>query len=128
MTRRRTGVAGNELEAPWQATVEGLLRFYGWRYYHTHRSDRSPPGFPDLVAIRGLELIFAELKTDTGRTAPAQVAWLDDLGRFAAELANLTPEPCDPAMGVYVWRPRDRDEVERVLAGPRGPGIMVAPA
>lgn len=35
-----------------QATVIDLAKAYGWRYYHTYDSRRSPEGFPDLVLLR----------------------------------------------------------------------------
>jgi hypothetical protein len=38
---------------------------------------RNDAGFPDLVAIRGDELWFIELKADRGRATPEQIAWLD---------------------------------------------------
>lgn len=67
------------------------------------RGDRqwSPPGFPDLVIMQGLNdprrparLIFAELKSDTGRLRVPQHDWLRGLQRI-------------PGIEVYVWRPDD---------------------
>lgn len=84
--RRRTGVAGDELEQAFAYKVEALLNLYGWRWYHTHDSRRSAPGFPDYAAVRGPELIFAELKAERGRLRPAQREWLEDLGRLAGYL------------------------------------------
>lgn len=85
--RRRTGVAGEELEAAFAVKVENLLTLYGWRWYHTHDSRRSPAGFPDYVAVRGHELLFVELKAERGRTRPAQEEWLRELGTFARLVA-----------------------------------------
>jgi hypothetical protein len=88
-------------EKAWQAQVEQIARGAGWLIYHTHDSRRSNPGFPDLVLVKGPRLIFAELKTHTGRISPDQRRWLDALGAASAE--------------VYVWRPADQDEVLAAL-------------
>lgn len=58
-------------------------------------------GFPDLVLVRE-RVIFAELKAKTGRLRPDQVVWLDKLRETGAE--------------VYVWRPKDLEEISQVLA------------
>ncbi len=64
-------IAGSE-DAFAQA-VQQLAGFEGWLRYHTHRSDRSAPGFPDEVYVRGPRLVFAELKK-VGATPRATVA------------------------------------------------------
>ncbi|HEY3492176.1 MAG TPA: VRR-NUC domain-containing protein [Solirubrobacterales bacterium] len=84
--------------------VVALAAFGGWRLvYHTHRSDRSQPGFPDLVLVRPQhgELVFAELKSERGRLSPAQQEWLDGLRRAGQE--------------AYLWRPSDMDEIQARL-------------
>lgn len=111
-------------EAAFQTQVLNLAGYYGWKAYHTHDSRRSQAGFPDLVLVRGPELIFAELKTDTGRVRPEQQEWIGALehvhvavtnARSAAQrLANPTLEL--PAVDVYLWRPRDFDELHERLA------------
>ena len=115
-------------------TAEGLKRARG-RAGLTSVGDK---GFPDVVATRrilgyGRELVVAELKTDTGRMGPGQEEWLAAWRELAAGIGVLEKRLGDlgywddaaPAVGVYVWRPRDREEVERVLAGPDGAGVMV---
>jgi hypothetical protein len=72
--------------------VIGLACRLGWMVYHTHDSRRSAAGFPDLVLVRNV-VLFADLKTDAGKTTPDQEAWLTAL-RAAGELAE-------------VWRPKD---------------------
>lgn len=86
-------VARDMLEGVLQERVRQLLILHGWRHYHTYRSKRSPAGFPDVCAIRGNRLLFAELKREKGKTTPAQDAWLADLRAL-------------PGIEVYVWRPR----------------------
>jgi hypothetical protein len=132
-------------ERAWQAHVEGLLRFYGWRHFHapdnkptTTRAGRAArqhvePGFPDIAAVRrlpgyGPELLFAELKAERGRYGPGQKEWLTDLAAFRMALLNSRighGRTSDPSVGVYTWRPSDALEVEETLAGPRGVGVPV---
>ena len=78
---------------------------FGWRRYHTHDSRHSPSGFPDEVLVRGRRLIFAELKTEKGKTSAAQMEWLDDLGFVAQQ----------PDLAVYLWRPKDIDRIAELL-------------
>lgn len=89
-------------------TIRELAAAFGWRYYHTHDSRRSPAGFPDVVLVRPPRLIFAELKAAGGRATTEQTAWLADLaGCAAAE--------------VYVWRPSMLDYITACLRGEGGP-------
>lgn len=128
MPARRARNAGGELaEAAFQRQVEQLAAFYGWRTYHTHDSRRSAAGFPDLVLVRGPELLFAELKTASGRVRPEQEAWIDALGYVAGEV-NAVVDDLDrrledplapeqrPAVEVYIWRPADFDALHARLA------------
>jgi hypothetical protein len=85
-------------EAEFTQTVRDLARQCGWLEYHTHRSDRSPAGFPDLVLARAPRLIFAELKVGSNKPTKAQREWLNALN----DGLDLTPE-------VYLWYPRDLD-------------------
>lgn len=138
---RARNADGGLSEAAWQSQVFGFLRFYGWRFHHSpdnrpvvagggragrqHVGDR---GFPDVTATRrldgyGRELVIAELKAEKGRLGPGQQAWLD---AFEEVARARDPRPQAPVLYVAVWRPSDREEVERVLCGPAGPGVMVA--
>ena len=82
--------------------VADYAKWYGWLRYHTFDSRRSAPGFPDEVLVRPPRLIFAELKTEKGRTSTAQKHWLETL-RLVTNLE------------VYVWRPSDWPEIQRIL-------------
>lgn len=84
----------------------GLALALGWRGYHTHRSQHSPAGFPDLCLVRAGRLIFAELKTERGKTSTEQDAWLDDLDAVEAELERIYRSR-PGVVSVYVWRPSD---------------------
>jgi hypothetical protein len=79
-----------------------------WRIYHTRYSKGSHAGFPDLVMVRPPRLIFAELKTDTGRLTRAQTEWRDDIQAVA-------DWPEGGAVEWHEWRPADRPEIERIL-------------
>lgn len=70
--------------------------------YHTI-PDLDAQGFPDCVFLRQGRLVFAELKSATGRVTESQYRWLDALhGVFGVD--------------VYIWRPADWDAVVEVLA------------
>jgi hypothetical protein len=88
--------------------VRDLARLRGWLTYHTHRSDRPEPGFPDLVLLhpRTGQLVFAELKTDRGLLSKPQETWLAALRLARSHKVN-----------VHVWRPADltRGVITRVL-------------
>lgn len=96
-------------ESHFQKWVQQVMTQKGWRWYHA--ADNIPrggwkanikPGFPDLIAVRGVRLLVAELKTETGKTTEHQDAWLEELNGTPAE--------------VYVWRPRDKSQIIEILS------------
>lgn len=95
-----------ETEAGFQRTVTEYATWRGWRWYHTHDSRRSPSGFPDLVLVRGQNLIFVELKSEKGRVTSDQQEWIDALS--ATNYDHSGPL-------VFVWRPSDWESIEREL-------------
>lgn len=94
-------------ERAWQQQVVDLALLNGYVVYHTYRSDRSQPGYPDLTLVRAdpPDTLWVECKTMTGRLSPEQRTWLD----------TLTVAGND----AYCWRPSDWDEVVARLARPR---------
>lgn len=58
-------------------------------------------GFPDLVLLRSRTLLVAELKVGKNKPTDEQEAWLAAFRLTGAR--------------VYVWRPEDFKEIERVL-------------
>lgn len=125
--------------------IRSLVKIYGWRMAFTQYSLRSPKGFPDLVLVRAPRLIFAELKSEVGKTTPEQDAWLADLRRvehnvavaaeaFAVlgaealqEMPERTAEDNDRTIDhwretgplvsveVYLWRPHDIEQIAAIL-------------
>jgi len=81
-----------EGEAALQAFVRAECRHRGLLHYHTHRSDRSEPGFPDSVIVGPGGLLFRELKSQTGRPSPDQLRWLQQLRAAGADAAIWTPD------------------------------------
>lgn len=85
--------------------IVGLAHRWDWLTYHTHRSDRSEPGWPDLVLLHVARrrLLIVELKTKRGRVTPAQQQWLDGLAAVGID--------------ARVWRPADlaSGEITRTL-------------
>jgi hypothetical protein len=90
-------------EAGFQKQIIDLARMSGWKVFHarparfadgrvaTHFTGDA--GFPDLVMVHPRKgFIIAELKSDTGRTTPEQVAWLEASGHWVE---------------AYLWRPKD---------------------
>ena len=108
-----TNAADHITEREFQSTVVELARAFGWVIHgvlEQHQyAKRLSKGFPDLVLARYKpdyiigRLIFAELKSQTGRVSAGQQAWLEIL-----RISQCHPE-------VYIWRPSDLDEIERVL-------------
>jgi hypothetical protein len=90
-------------EAELLQNVRDLAHVWGWTVYHTHDSRRSEPGFPDLAMFRFSDVLFAELKKETGAVTYEQRDWLDALD------GNERP--------VYLWRPRHwmNGEIAQVL-------------
>jgi hypothetical protein len=87
--------------------VRDLARLLGYACYHTFHSKHSEPGFPDLVLgrppnhdCRG-RLVFAELKTDSGKLTPEQERWLWLLEKCGAEC--------------YLWTPSAWDDIVKTL-------------
>lgn len=103
-------------ERDFQAQVVQLAQLHGWLAYHTFDSRRSAAGFPDLVLVRGSELIFAELKTDHGTVRAEQHRWLTNLEAVANAVQAATgligeALVASPVVDVYVWRPRHFDAI-----------------
>ena len=89
------------------AVIEAATK-RGWTHYHTWRSDKSDKGWPDLVlARRGFNyhipgrIIFAELKSETGKMTEDQTEW-------CALILAARQE-------YYVWRPSNWSLILEIL-------------
>jgi VRR-NUC domain len=101
-------------ERSFQDAVVEVARLAGWRVAHfraarTKDGWRTPvtadgAGWPDLVCVRPPRLIFAELKSETGRLRRHQSEWLDVLRLL-------------PYAEVFLWRPSDWEMLVEVLTG-----------
>lgn len=97
-------------EAQFLGAVIALAKHTGWVVAHfrparTEKGWRTPvsadgQGFPDLVLSKPPRLIFAELKSESGRLTQEQQIWLDKL--------RVNQE-------VYVWKPRDWEWIVATL-------------
>ena len=99
-------------EQDFQQQVIDLATRLGYAHFHTFDARRSDPGWPDLVLAHREKgrVIFAECKRDTEKTTPAQDAWLETLAW------------CDEE--VYIFRPRDLDEIVDILTLPQKPSKL----
>lgn len=104
-------------EAALQKAILEMAGVNGWLRHHVYDARRNPtaprrsglgryldPGFPDLALCRGPVLWLPELKTEDGRVSDDQAAWMAAL----REVRRVE---------TGVWRPRDLDEIERLLSG-----------
>jgi Holliday junction resolvase len=90
-----------QAEAEFLESVRKLARLLGWAVYHTHNSQHSEAGFPDLVMVKRPRVLFVELKSDRGRVTPAQRAWIEELRACEQE--------------AYIIRPKHIDALTRLL-------------
>lgn len=91
-------------EKTFQQHIILLAKQFGWLYYYTADSRRSPRGYPDLCLVKDKKLIYAELKTKIGKLRPEQKTWLNALTQVKG-------------VQVYLWRPGDWAQIEAVLSG-----------
>lgn len=118
-------------EADFLRAVLDLAHLRGWASYHARPARtldgwRTPgtgtmaKGWPDLVLVRvrgdDRRCIFAELKSEKGRTTPEQAAvrdllWQLDWHHWNRDDARWVL----PRVEVHVWRPRDWDAIEDTL-------------
>lgn len=89
-------------ETDFRESIQGFAKLFGWMYYHTHDSRRSPEGFPDLVLVKPPRFIVAECKVGDNKPTQQQEDW-------------LSASAACPGVETYLWYPDDWDEIERVL-------------
>ncbi len=90
-----------------------LARLLGWRSFHcrparTARGWRTPvqgdgKGFPDLILLKGTQIIVAELKAGKNKITREQQAWIAAWKAVGAR--------------GFVWRPEDLYAIQAILEG-----------
>ena len=102
----RNLVAADMPENQLQDEVETIARGLGYLVYHTWNSQHSAAGFPDLMMVNPVSrrLVYAELKSATGKLRPEQAAWLDALDQVAQHINRHLHVDC---VLVCIWRPSD---------------------
>lgn len=90
-------------EKEFQAAVVKLAKRHGWLVWHCVISRKSEAGLPDLILVRGNRVIFAELKTATGRLDAPQQTWAEALSAVGGNV------------GYFFWRPEHWNEIESIL-------------
>lgn len=121
----RTALAQATTEEEFTDTVIAIAQTFGWHVHHS-RPAISPDGkwmtrlkgnagLPDLVMARGgRRVIFAELKSEKGKTSDAQDGWLEALGYNRPGENRQAVDP-DRNPEVYVWRPSNLAEITEIL-------------
>lgn len=82
-------LCGHMTEAEFQAEIVAEATANGWLSYHTHDSRHSASGFPDLILVRGPEMLALEVKRETTESTPAQEMWLWALGAVERVTTSL---------------------------------------
>lgn len=85
-------VAVEVSEKQFQQAVIDLARRNGWLVYHTRDSRKSESGFPDLVLLRAVTLIVAELKVGDNKPTAAQATWLEAFRAAGVDARLWYPE------------------------------------
>lgn len=109
-------------EAALQAKVLDLAKMFGWHRMHTRAAYQpgagkwmtplsGEKGYPDLTLVRPPRLVFAELKSDRGYATPEQKEWL-------ALLDSV------PGVEVYLWKPRDLEDIAKILGPNYQPEVI----
>jgi len=113
-SQRHDATPIDEPEASFQARLLRLARAHGWLCHHSHDSRRNEwgcdAGLPDLILVRDA-VLFAELKTRTGKLTAEQERWLTMLSTTHSRVE------------VYCWRPADWPIIEQRITRPWRHGL-----
>ena len=119
MTRCPHCKPGDPCERHFQESVIDSAHVWGWRVAHfrpaqTSKGWRTPvaadgAGFPDLILIRGSELLALELKRKGGSMTVAQGEWIDAF-RQVGQVTALCLSPVDwPMIEAALGHETERD-------------------
>ncbi len=80
-------------EAELQSNIIEAGTKLGWSHYHTWRSEKSDPGYPDLtlVSVSHCRVIWIECKSEKGDISPEQTHWHDMLAACDQEIYVVRP-------------------------------------
>jgi len=91
-------------EATLLTNIRTLAHQQGWLFHHVKDSRGCDPGYPDICCVKpGHPVLFAELKSRTGKVTEEQATWLGVLSHSV------------PPVQVFVWRPQDWAEIVTIL-------------
>jgi hypothetical protein len=82
-------------EAQFQQRIIDYCELRGLLVFHDNDSRKNRAGFPDLVIVGAHGVIYAELKTDTGKLRPDQETWLLALRKAGANAVLWRPSMWD---------------------------------
>lgn len=117
MPAPRYRTAADTTEAQFQADVVDRARALGWLVFHDRDSRTAiAAGLPDLILLhqKSGRIIFAELKSPTGRIRPGQREFLETAAR-------------SPQNEIALWRPDELEEITQILAGKTRCGPLTLP-
>lgn len=89
-------------EKHFQAHIIRFAKAHGWVVYHTYNSQRSEPGFPDLVLVKD-RILYRELKSESGKLTIYQQQWGKAITNAGGDW--------------QVWRPSQLDAIHKELMG-----------
>ena len=115
----------NATEAELLAAVVAAARIGGWLIYRTTDTRGSDPGFPDLVLVRGSELLAVELKSawSWGRVTDGQRRWLAAIDGVVEVEARLV-RPGGSAAALMARLARRRPDLDLAVEMAPGPDPM----
>lgn len=105
-------------EKQFQDQIVRFARLHLWKTFHPYDSRRSTAGFPDLTLARiGMgddedwttQLVFFEVKRQTGRVTEAQAMWIRVLDNAPGVVARVVrPSDWDAIVALLTTPPRGR--------------------
>lgn len=112
-----------ELEGQFQQRLVECAMRMGWVVRHVRDARRQNlVGLPDLILVHPEwgEVIFAELKSETGALRPEQVTYFraceQAVRRAQRQAAPYMAAEVQPVFRTFMWRPSDEAEAMRVLS------------
>jgi hypothetical protein len=98
-------IAETVAEKDFQDAVCRLADESGWEWFHPRNNRENKDGYVDLTLFHPVRrrIVFAELKTETGRRSAAQDNWAETIAESGGEY--------------WLWRPSDWADIVEILTG-----------